>query len=164
MSFPIWASNFLDSRLYRKNVLWMLAGLLSVAIAFPAFAVEAGFIKKLTGNVQIDRASKVIEAKIGDVVFGGDRIRVQEESSVGLSFKDETLVSLGPKSTFVIDDYRFDPTSRQGNVITSILKGTMRYVTGLIGKANPKAITVHTPTTTCGIRGTDFIVEVADGN
>jgi hypothetical protein len=40
------------------------------------------------------------------------------------------------------------------------LKGTLRYVSGLIGKKNPQAIKVMTANSTIGIRGTDFIVEV----
>jgi hypothetical protein len=138
--------------------------LLSVGCSSLVQAQEAGYVKTLQGQFQIERAGNRLDGRLGDMVESGDRIRVMPQSSVGISMKDETLVSLGPNSTFVIDQYAYDPTTREGRVETSILRGTLRYVTGLIGRANPKAITVNTPVSTLGIRGTDFIVEVPDAN
>ncbi len=38
----------------------------------------------------------------------------------------------------------------------------MRYVTGLIAKLNPAAVSVSTTTVVMGVRGTEFIVETTD--
>jgi hypothetical protein len=38
-------------------------------------------------------------------------------------------------------------------------RGSLRMITGLLGKAHPDAVRVETQTATIGIRGTDFIVE-----
>lgn len=129
----------------------------------PAVAAEAGVVKTVQGQVQIERAGAVSEAKVGDTLNSGDRVRVRGDGSVGISLKDETLLSLGPNSNFVMGTFNYDPTTRNGQVETSLLKGTLRYVTGFIGRANPEAVKVSTPTATIGIRGTDFIVEVPDG-
>lgn len=136
------------------------------ASAFPACAgaADAGTIKTLQGQVQIERAGTGIEARVGDPVQEKDRLRAFGNSSIGISLRDETLISLGPNSTLVIDTYSYNPTTRDGQVETSILRGTLRYVTGLIGRLNPHTIKVTTPTATVGIRGTDFIVEVPDEN
>lgn len=149
----------------RKTFLAMLA-LVGSCLAMPAavHAVEAGFIKTIRGQVQIERDKALGDAKLGDIVHDGDRIQVRGDGSVGISLHDETLISLGPNSTLVIDAFAFDRTTREGKVETSILKGTLRFVTGLIGKLSPQAIKVRTPVSTLGIRGTDFIVEVPDGN
>ena len=128
----------------------------------PVFANEAGIIKTLRGQVMIERGTSHLEAKAGDTVQENDRVSVQMGSSVGISLSDETLLSLGPNSTMVIDRYSFNPVTRKGQVETSILKGTCRFVTGLIGWLNPGAIKVTTPTAVIGVRGTDFIVEVHD--
>jgi len=48
-------------------------------------------------------------------------------------------------------------------VDTSILAGTMRYITGLVGRANPNSVRVATSTATMGTRGTEFIVETGEG-
>jgi len=124
------------------------------------FASESGIVKTVRGQVLIERGSSKLEAKVGDPVQEHDRLVVQSNSSVGLSMRDETLLGIGPNSTMVIDRYSYDPVTREGKVETSILKGTLRYVSGLIGKANPQAIKVMTDNATIGIRGTEFIVEV----
>jgi hypothetical protein len=139
--------------------------ILSCIFALPAAAAltaDAGTIKTVRGQATIERAGKTVEAQVGDPVFQGDRVRVRGDGSIGVSLRDETLISLGPNSSLVIDAYAYNPTTREGEVETSILKGTLRYVTGLIGRLNPAAIKVKTPTATVGIRGTDFIVEVPD--
>jgi len=132
-------------------------------VGAPAWAAEAGVVKTVQGQVQIERAGSVSEAKVGDTLNSGDRVRVRGDGSVGISLKDETLLSLGPNSNFVMGSFNYDPTTRKGQVETSLLKGTLRYVTGFIGRTNPEAVKVITPTATIGIRGTDFIVEVPDG-
>ena len=144
------------SLVLRTIIIWL--GLLSCAHA----AEIAGVVKTLQGEARIDRSGMSLEAQVGIPVHAGDRIRVGKTGSIGISMRDETLISLGPNSDLVIDGYAYNPTTREGKVETSILKGTLRYVTGLIAKLNPGAVKVTTPTATVGIRGTDFIVEVPD--
>jgi hypothetical protein len=128
--------------------------------ATPSCAADAGIVKTLQGKVTLERAAQRHEIKVGDAVQEKDRIIVSGDSSVGISMHDETLLSLGPNSTLVVGAFAYNPVTREGQVETSILKGTLRYVTGLIGRANPSAIKVFTPTSTMGIRGTEFIVDV----
>lgn len=128
------------------------------------FADESGIVKTVRGQVLIERGSSKLEAKVGDPIQERDRLIVQSGSSLGISMRDETLLGIGPNSTMVIDRYSYDPVTREGKVETSLLKGTLRYVTGLIGKANPQAIKVMTDNATIGIRGTEFIVEVPGKN
>lgn len=135
-----------------------------LGLAGSAFAYEVGVIKTVRGQVQIERGGRSLAARVGDPVQELDRVRSQADSSVGISMQDETLLSLGPNSTLVVDRYAYDPVSREGQVATSILKGTLRYVTGLIGRAHPEAIKVTTENSTIGIRGTEFIVQVPADN
>lgn len=129
-------------------------------VAFPLLAADAGIVKTVRGQVTLERAAQRHVIKVGDAVQEKDRVIVSGDSSVGISMHDETLLSLGPNSTMVIGAFAYNPVTREGQVETSILKGTLRYVTGLIGRANPAAIKVLTPTSTMGIRGTEFIVDV----
>lgn len=135
-----------------------------LGFAGSAFAYESGIIKTVRGQVRIERGGSNLEARVGVPVYERDRVIVQDASSVGISMSDETLLSIGRNSTLVIDKYSYDPVTREGQVATSILKGTLRYVTGLIGRARPKAVMVTTNNATIGIRGTEFIVEVPDEN
>jgi len=124
--------------------------------------VQAGIVKVVSGNVQLLRREQASAAHVGDRVFSGDRVVTAEGAAIGITLRDDTLLSLGPKSNFLLEQYNFDTSSGEGNVAVRVVKGTLRYVTGLIGKHAPERQQVLTPTATIGIRGTDFIVEVAD--
>lgn len=144
----------------KKQFLFLISCIAVLGVANPAFAYQSGVIKTVQGQVRIERGDRNLVARVGDPVQELDRVMSQSESSVGISMNDETLLSLGPNSMLVIDKYAYDPVTREGQVATSILKGTLRYVTGLIGRLHPEAIKVTTENSTIGIRGTEFIVQV----
>jgi len=145
----------------KKSIILIIACAAILDIVNPVFASESGVIKTVHGQVRIERGTGSLDAKVGDPVQEKDRIIVHA-GNVGISMNDETMLSLGSNSSIVIDRYTFNPVTREGQVETSMLKGTLRFVTGLIGRLHPEAIKVQTPTATMGIRGTDFIVEVLD--
>ncbi len=141
---------------------WHAAALICSA-ALPLWAADSGTAKVVRGDVRIERAGSSAALKVGDPVLEKDRIVVAAEGSAGITLRDDTRISVGPRSTLVINGFSFDSKTQEGNVDTSILRGTMRYVTGLVGRFKPTSVRVATATATVGIRGTDFIIEVADG-
>jgi hypothetical protein len=146
----------------RTRVAFIITCAAMLGVAAPAYAYDAGIIKTVHGQVRVERGGGSMEAKVGDPVQEKDRVSVQGEGSVGISMNDETLLSIGPNSALVFDRYNYNPVTREGQVETSVLRGTLRYVTGLIGRLNPGAVKVSTPTAVIGLRGTEFIVEVPD--
>ena len=131
--------------------------------ATPAWAVDSGTVKVVQGEVRIERAGVSRPLRVGDAVQEKDRIIVSAQASAGITLRDDTRISMGPRSTLVINRFQFDPQTQEGSVDTSILSGTMRYITGLVGRANPNSVRVATSTATIGIRGTEFIVETGEG-
>ncbi|MFL9926128.1 FecR domain-containing protein [Herbaspirillum lusitanum] len=123
---------------------------------------HAGILKVVRGDVQVQRKEQKLTAQVGDRLFAGDRVVTAADAAAGITLRDDTLMSLGPKSSFVLEGFAFNESSGDGNVAVRLAKGTLRYVSGLIGKQAPDRQMVNTPTATIGIRGTDFIVEVAD--
>lgn len=96
-------------------------------------------------------------AAVNDTVTSGMTIRTGSDSHAVLKFEDGEVVSLQPNSTFLIREYIYNPQQvEKSNIVFSMLKGGMRFVTGLIGQQNPKAFRLATPHATIGIRGTDF--------
>jgi hypothetical protein len=120
----------------------------------------SGTVKTSRGDVTIDRAGHTGAAPVGTAVFVGDRVRTGPDSYVGITLRDDTLLTGGPQSTLLITDFKFNADTHNGNVLVSFLKGTFSVVTGLIAKQSPKSVGFKTPTMTLGIRGTEFIVEV----
>ncbi|WP_231738731.1 FecR family protein [Herbaspirillum rubrisubalbicans] len=122
----------------------------------------AAIVKVLHGDVQTQRGGKMQPLGIGTRLYAGDRVVTGAASSVGFTLRDDTLISLGPNSQFQLEQFAYNDTTDEGNIAVRLTKGTLRYVSGLIGKHAPQRQQLATPTATIGIRGTDFIVEVGD--
>lgn len=133
-----------------------IIGLISVVFA----AQSSGFIKKLNGQAEILRNNKVIEVKIGDKIFQKDTIKTKSKSSVGIIFKDNTLISLGSNTEFSVEEYIFEPAEKNQSFVSNIKKGTMTCLTGLMSKLNPNAMKIKAKSATIGIRGTHFSISV----
>jgi hypothetical protein len=135
----------------------------SAASSQEANASHAGYLKSIHGTVRIVRPSgEARTAKTGDSLTASDRVETDADSGASVVMRDGTMMVVGPMSQLDLLQFSFDTTTHDGNVFVKLLRGSMRMVTGLIGKKNPEAIRVDTQTATIGIRGTDFIV-TADG-
>ena len=145
-----------------RELFCTIACICITSTALPLWAADSGTAKVVSGDVRVERAGASVPLRVGDPVQEKDRIVVPAGGSAGITLRDDTRISVGPRSTLVINGFNFDPQTQEGNVDTSILRGTMRYVTGLVGRLNPNAVRVATTTATIGIRGTEFIVEIAD--
>ncbi|MDI3384147.1 FecR domain-containing protein [Xenophilus aerolatus] len=131
----------------------------AVAAPAPAADAHAGFIKSVQGDVHVLSAGGDTRlARPGDRVSPIDRISTGPASAASLVLRDGTALVLGPDSRLDLKQFHFDSTTQDGGLLVSLLRGSLRMVSGLIGKTNPDAVRVDTQTATIGIRGTDFIV------
>ena len=90
-------------------------------------------------------------------------ISTGEKSHAVLQFEDGHLIALQANTIFKINNYRFHPeTHEDNNMVFSMLKGGLRSITGLLGKIRPDVFKLQTPSATIGIRGTDFMVVMAE--
>ena len=131
--------------------------LLVLGWAAGAAAQEAGRVILSIGEVTIQRGGSVAPAPVGSSLANGDTIRVGAASNAQVRFVDEAIVALRPGTEFRVDDYNW-PGAAGGleRAFFSLLKGGLRTVTGVIGKASQQNYRVTTPTSTIGIRGTNF--------
>jgi len=135
----------------------MLPMVLALGVAVAA-AEDAGQIKTSKGAAQIERAGKKLPANVGQVVQQGDLVITGADGSVGITFRDSSLVSIGPDSVLAIDRFVFDSTTHQGNFDASLKQGTLAVVSGKLAKQSPDAMKVKTPAAILGVRGTEFLV------
>ena len=142
---------------------------LAVILAFdcatmPAKADDAiGQVKTRTGDVKVLRHGAPHPLSVGDHVFQSDTITTAKGSSVGITFVDNSMMSLGPASQLALDQFRFDTTTHAGIFNTSLAKGTLAVKSGQIVQQTPEAMHVKTPAALLGVRGTEFVVR-ADEN
>jgi len=145
----------------------VMAIVITLCISWPicTLAMEApvGSIKTLKGKAYIIRNRSAVEVKIGSKVFTNDALKTGGDGSMAMVFKDDTLLSIGPNSEVVINEFFFSPGEGKLSIITRLLKGTSAYLSGIIGKLSPESVRFETPVANIGIRGTKFAVFV-EGN
>lgn len=144
--------------------LFILCLIITILLPFFAMGGESAIGKTKTGkgDIVVIRSSKEIPINIGDKLYQKDIIRTGVNSSVGIIFEDNTILSLGPKSEIEIDEYVFAPEKGMMSMITRMMKGTASYISGIIGRQSPESVKFQTPDATIGIRGTEFLVKVND--
>ena len=95
----------------------------------------------------------------GGSVYPGDVIETARGAQAVLAFRDETRITLGSQTRFRLDNFVFDDRNAgEGRFLASILRGSVRALTGLIARANTRNVGFSTATATIGIRGTGFDV------
>ncbi len=87
----------------------------------------------------------------------GDTIKTEEESEAHATMLDGAFLAVRANSSIKITGYAANGNTKDSSLI-HLLKGSLRTVTGWIGKTRPAAYRVITPTATVGIRGTDHEV------
>ncbi|MDB5957425.1 FecR domain-containing protein [Ramlibacter sp.] len=95
----------------------------------------------------------------GGSVYPGDVVETARGGQAVLAFRDDTRITLGSQSRFRVDNFVYDDKNAgEGRFLASILRGSVRTLTGLIAKANNRNVGFSTATATIGIRGTGFDV------
>ena len=137
--------------------LWMIGVLLSL----PAWAwAAAGTVQVVMGPARIIQSTGQERAAIkGDQIFVGDIITTGAAGQVQVRMIDDARLWVRPNSRLVIDQYPTDDAAAkqgQAQTATRLVEGSLRAVTGAIGKASPDKVSLSTPNAVIGIRGTDF--------
>lgn len=134
-----------------------------------AFGVEvavaqdyAGVVKTARGSAFAERAGARVTLQPGAKVNSGDRVVTGADGYLGLTMRDDTLLTLGPRTDLSLENYRFDSKTHDGNFLLSLSKGVLSVVTGLIARRSQDEFVVKTRVSTMGVRGTEFIVEAKE--
>lgn len=122
--------------------------------------VRSGTLKTVQGAVQVAKGEALRAAVPGGGVAEAERITTGPDSTAVLLLRDGTLITIGANTQVDISRFQFDATAQTGSLTVMVLVGTVRLVTGLLGKLQPDNVKVQTPSSTVAVRGTDFVVEV----
>ncbi len=135
---------------------------LAALVVTSASAAEIGQIKVSNGQVTVERKGELRPGSVGTRLESSDVVRTGAAGSVGITMVDNSLLSAGPNSILSLDRFEFDPTSNQGRFDAQLQKGSLAVISGRIAKQSPEAMTVRTPSTILGVRGTEFAVAAND--
>ena len=101
----------------------------------------------------------------GGSVYAGETVQTGPGAKVVLAFRDESRLTLGANTQFRVDSFVFDNKSpTEGKFLVTLLRGSLRALTGLIGKSNTRNVGFTTPTATIGIRGTGLDMDCSEAD
>ncbi|MCQ8104418.1 FecR domain-containing protein [Methylomonas sp. SURF-2] len=118
-----------------------------------------GFVKIAEGQVSVVNEQGSTPARPGTPVYLGNLLKTGENGRLGVTFKDNTVMSLGPDTELRIDEYLFAPAKNELKLVASLARGTLHYISGVIAKLKPEAVSVKTPAGIIGVRGTRFLAK-----
>jgi hypothetical protein len=126
-----------------------------------------GKISQLQGSATVVRSTgKIQTIKMGDTINVGDELRTAANSHVQIHMNDDAYLALRPKSQLRFDNYQLSDDEQSSSILT-LFKGSLRAVTGWVGKTNAAHYRVNTPNATLGVRGTDYetlVISKEDAN
>ncbi len=144
-----------------QNLFLLAASALAVS-ASQAQEAPIGYVKTASGEASLVASGKIIEAIPGTPIELGHVLKTGKQGSLGVTFKDNTLISLGPDTELTVDEYLYAPAKGDLKLGARIAKGTLNYTSGVIAKLKPEAVILNTPTGNIGVRGTHFLVLVEE--
>ncbi|WP_299204373.1 FecR domain-containing protein [uncultured Amphritea sp.] len=145
-----------------RSLLFTLVLLLCSGTASAADVV-ASVILSFGENIAVaaDGSERVLKRQ--SEVYANDLLKTGSEGRLQLRFSDGSRFALKPESEFRIAEYRFEQQQpEEGKAIFQLLKGSMRTISGQIGKPNKENYRLETTVATIGIRGTHYGVEYTD--
>jgi hypothetical protein len=138
-------------------VLWLL-----VLTSARGDEAIVGYVKTMTPQAFLIRGAKTEPAKVGDAVYAGTLVKTDAKGSLGLTLKDNTVLSFGPDTEFEVTGFVYQPSEEQLKLDMNLLKGTLHYISGVIAKLKPSAVKLNTPVGIIAVRGTRFVVKVEE--
>src|SRR5438876_7093774 len=95
----------------------ILAGMNWVTTLQAADLTPAGTVKTSYGTVTIDHTGQKSAAAVGSHVFVGDRVQAGQNSYVGITLRDSTMLTGGPGSSLLINDFKFTTDKRDDKLL-----------------------------------------------
>jgi len=147
-----------------KRTLFLPFLLATLSILLPGLSDAAqetiGIIRNSAGAAAVTRGGQLLPAAAGTKLLVGDTLTTGVDGSLGVILRDNSTLSLGPGSTLIIRDFLFSPAEGKLGLLVRLSRGTMAYLSGLIGRLAPESARFETPVATIGIRGTRFAMSV----
>jgi hypothetical protein len=141
-------------RLHQFALLFILGVPLAAQAADDQAAV--GVVDKVENEAKVVAGDTATAAIIGTPVHLRDELRTGPEGRVKVTFRDDTVLTLGEKASVVIDRYVYDPDKDAGETVLQATKGAFRFASGRIKDLKQHKIAVSTPVADIGVRGTEF--------
>jgi len=144
---------------YRNFYFCLLTMFLLGSTAATTAAESVGIVTKIENQAQIGNRN----AALGSPVFMNDRLRTGANARLQVTFRDNSVLTLGEQANVVVDRYVFDPEQSKGEILLKSTQGALRFAGGKLKQMSDKKIGVTTPVAALAVRGTEFWAGPIDG-
>jgi len=135
-----------------RSILSIVAAALLLA---SAHAFADGTLINMKGDVRVGNNPALPQQR----VLSGATINTGIGAQAIIKFDDQQQVVLNENTTFRISDFRYRAAEPRGDrAVFDLLRGALRFISGVVGARNPAVVQLRVPQATIGIRGTDFMV------
>lgn len=133
-----------------KSIVLLTVVLVSNAIYADA-PIHVGSATTVVNDVFTTVATGETRVKTNDDLFFKQQVLTKENSTLTVTFRDNSTFSVAPQSVVVLDEFVFNPSENVLDKTVNIIKGSFRYISGFPIKNSITKIV--TPFGTAGIRG-----------
>lgn len=130
----------------------------SKAVVYKGPSAVGQVIKSRGRAFVLSEEHKRRDLVLGSEVFVGDRIFTGVEGFIRLSMIDDAKIDLRCNSEMRIEDYQLLRGANRS--VLRLIKGSVKKITGSIGKVAEDIYEMHTPIATVGVRGTEYAIRV----
>ncbi|MGZ5829661.1 MAG: FecR family protein, partial [Xanthobacteraceae bacterium] len=127
----------------------------------PAENSTVGSVASATGAPIVTRGDKQYSLAAGNEILKGDVLQTGNSGGLGVTFDDETTLTLGANTQVSVDDYVYQQANTRNSAAFNVARGTLAFIAGQVAKTGDMKIS--TPTAALGIRGTTGVVDVPIG-
>ena len=142
------------------SLLRLLTFLVTMLAPLAAFATDepapVGFVDKVENEAKVVSGDSGATAIIGTPVHMKDELRTGAEGRLQVTFRDNTVLTLGEKGERRHRSLCLRPGSGCGRDCAAATKGVFRFASGRIKGLKQSNIAVSTPVADIGVRGTEF--------
>jgi hypothetical protein len=115
-----------------------------------------GRVMLVEGELSAKGAGEVRKLILGGLVYEGDVLITGKKTHAVVAFRDEGRITLQENTEFHVEKYKYDKAAAQENAALRLIKGSVRVVTGWVGRVNHDNYKFKVANATIGIRGTGF--------
>lgn len=141
------------------RILALTAALLCSAAPAIAAQTAIGKVISLHGKAEIVRGSETKSLQVGSSIQPQDTIETSKKGIAEIQFNDSSIVTVGVDSELTIDQFVYNPEApKENQSALRVGSGFFHFVSGKLARDK---VSIQTPVSTIGIRGTELIGEVS---
>ncbi len=145
---------------YSVRAIQFVTALVVFAVCGTARAEDTaiGFVKYIHGDAVAIRNGQRVTLALSSPVQEHDQLETGGYSELGVTFRDDTRISMGPGTRLDINTFTFRPAEKRYGLVFRVLIGSLQYMSGIIAKIAPASVSISTPQFTIAVRGTRLLI------